>query len=179
MKHSMLTGIPPPGSPDSFYFQLSSEGCKTWHTLSMADMRVLVASLKLDSAATQPQRRKANMTDIDPFDGEADPAVGDTSEDPIDVNKAATGPSKGPPSTSPAHSAPQSKSNDRHPRDVRRMMSPSKGKHEGHTVTFSTPSTVTANTHAFAKLDDDIESQLQAYWAPSSSASKPDFRKGD
>ena len=169
--------------PDQYWNQLSGPAKKLWHQLDAADKKVLMPP---PSAA--PAKRQANMSNMMDSESEADLVVGDTSDSSLTVNKAKAGATNTKPQASPAHSAPQAKTNDKHPGDVRRMMS--SGKREGNTVTL-TPSKVSANTHAvFAKATgDDVESKLNAYWSSTKTTSplrRPepdpgdqDFRRGD
>ena len=123
----------------------------------------------MPSQSAAPAKRQVNMSDMVDSESEADLAVGDTSDSSLVVNKAKTGTPTGPSDASPAHSAPQAKTNDKHPGDVRRMMSSAKGKRQGNTVSIS-PATLTANSHVFATAQgDDIESKLNAYWSSTQS----------
>ncbi|CAB9529787.1 Retrotransposon protein [Seminavis robusta] len=156
---------PSVGLPDQHWTQHSSTGKKNWHQFDDHDKKVLMESKP--PAPTSHQVNVANsMTDPD---SEADPAVGDTPGPSLDVNQTDMTPSVGKPVASPSHSASQAKANDKHPGDVRRMMSNTTGKRQGYTVSFS-PDTGSDPPSAFTKATgDDIDTKLQAYWSSSRS----------
>ena len=152
--------------PDEYYGRLSTSDRKAWHSLDPAGKKVLLSMLnsKPAGSGSPPGKRLARVAEGEPSET-ADLVVGDSPEGSLEANKASSSKDSGKQDT-PSHSAPQSRTNDNHPGDIRRMMS-QRSQREGKTASLA-PSQAEAEVSAFDQLDDGLEKQIESYWTEQS-----------
>ena len=146
--------------PDEPWNALSREGKSAWHQVPVTDREVLVKFMQSMQTREKRQVNMASMAAIDEVE-ETDDEVRD-EEPTMEVNKAASKPSKSPMTVK---TSAQSKVNANHSGDIRRVLSspgkPGKAPRQVNTMEFKPDPSYSAFTVQRTPVDAAIDN----YWA--------------